>query len=59
MATVIWLLRRHKLTGGRLGFHRVSDELAGNFIKKGWAQPVRGERLRSPDRSPIQDDEAA
>lgn len=34
MATVIWLLRRHRFTGGRLGFHQVSDELPDSFITK-------------------------
>ena len=38
---VIWLFRRHALTGGALGFANVSDELAADCIAKGIAQVPR------------------
>jgi hypothetical protein len=46
VAVLIWLHRRHQLTGGALGFYQVSDELARDCIAKDIGSDPIGGRLR-------------
>ena len=50
MAVKVWALRRTEASNGRVGFVTIADdELAGQLINNGEAQPLKGRRLKRPD----------
>lgn len=64
MATVVWLVRRTKFNGGRLGGVRVADDVAADLVRKGDALPfdsslrrTLAERARAPAAEPAPADD--